>query len=115
MEKLDDRICAIIEQARGNIVRSINTEMVVAYWYIGKEIIDAEQAGNKRARYGQFVIKQLSDKLKLEFGKGFDESNLRNIRMFYIAYPKRDALRHELSWTQCLPHDTNYIYQQKLN
>ena len=73
--------------------------MVMAYWYIGKEIIDAEQAGNRRARYGQFVIKQLSDKLTVEFGKGFDESNLRNIRMFYITHPKRDALRHELSWT----------------
>ena len=44
-------------------------------------------------------MKKLSIKLTADFGKGFDQSNLRNIRYFYLSYPKRDALRHELSWT----------------
>lgn len=94
-----DRIRVIIEQARGNIVRRVNTEMVLAYWDIGKEIVEEEQKGRKRAGYGKAVLKQLSVKLTTEFGKGFDESNLRNIRLFYLTYPKRDAVRHELSWT----------------
>lgn len=94
-----DRIRTIIEQARNNIARIVNTEMVLAYWHIGKEIVEEEQKGKKRAGYGKFVLKNLSEKLTSDFGKGFDQSNLRNIRMFYLSYPKRDALRHALSWT----------------
>ena len=94
-----DRIRKIIEDARGNIVRAVNTEMVIAYWQIGKEIVEEEQRGKSRADYGEAVLKKLSDKLTADFGEGFDESNLRNIRYFYLCYPKCDALRHELSWT----------------
>jgi len=94
-----DRIRKIIEDARKNITRSINIEMVAAYWQIGKEIVEEEQRGKFRATYGEGILKNLSEKLTVDFGRGFDESNLRNIRQFYLAYPKRDALRHELSWT----------------
>ncbi|WP_442592224.1 DUF1016 N-terminal domain-containing protein [Pedobacter sp. AW31-3R] len=45
------------------------------------------------------MLRNLAEQLTLHFGKGFDESNLRNIRQFYIAFPIRDTLRHELSWT----------------
>lgn len=94
-----NRIRKIIENARGNVVRAINTEMVVAYWHIGREIVEEEQKGKFRAGYGEAILRRLSEKLTADFGKGFDESNLRNIRYFYMCYPKRDALRHELSWT----------------
>lgn len=93
------RIRKIIEDARGNIARTINTEMAMAYWQIGKVIVEEEQRGKLRAGYGEEVLKKLSVKLIADFGKGFDESNLRNIRYFYLSYPKCDALRHELSWT----------------
>ncbi len=73
--------------------------MVVAYWHIGREIVEEEQIGKSRAGYGEAILKKLSEKLTADFGKGFDESNLRNIRHFYLTYPKCDALRHELSWT----------------
>jgi hypothetical protein len=98
-QEVYNRIRRIIENARGNIARAINTEMVAAYWLIGKEIVEEEQRGRSRADYGGSVLKRLSERLTTEFGKGFDESNLRNIRYFYLAYPIRDALRHELSWT----------------
>ncbi|MBU0478477.1 DUF1016 family protein [bacterium] len=94
-----DRIRKIIENARGNIERVVNTEMVIAYWQIGREIVEEEQKGKSRADYGKAMLKKLSAKLTADFGKGFDESNLRNIRIFYLTYPKCDALRHELSWT----------------
>jgi len=97
--KVYDRIRKIIEAARGNIARTINSEMVMAYWQIGREIVEEEQKGSARARYGQQLLKDLSARLSEDFGKGFDASNLRNIRSFYLTYPKRDALRHELSWT----------------
>ncbi|MFH0772508.1 MAG: PDDEXK nuclease domain-containing protein [Candidatus Omnitrophota bacterium] len=94
-----DRIRRIIEDARGNIARAVNTEMVTAYWQIGKVIVEEEQRGKSRAGYGEEVLEKLSVRLTADFGRGFDESNLRNIRYFYLSYPKRDALRHELSWT----------------
>lgn len=93
------RIRRIIEDARGNIARAVNTEMVTAYWQIGKVIVEEEQRGKSRAGYREEVLKKLSVRLTADFGRGFDESNLRNIRYFYLSYPKRDALRHELSWT----------------
>ena len=69
------------------------------YWQIGYLIVGNEQQGNTKAIYGKGVLRNLAEQLTHEFGKGFDESNLRNIRQFYIAFPIRDALRHELSWT----------------
>lgn len=72
--------------------------MVSAYWNIGKQIHEA-CGENDRAEYGKRLLTFLSDKLTVEFGKGFDESNLRNMRRFYLTFPIRDALRLELSWT----------------
>lgn len=94
-----DRIRKIIEDTRGNIARAINTEMVVAYWQIGREIVEEEQRGKSRAGYGEAILKKLSCKLTANFGKGFDDSNLWNMRKFYQTYPILDAVRRELSWT----------------
>lgn len=89
----------ILEKARNAVYRSINFAMVLAYWNIGKVIIEEEQQGKERAEYGKALIKELSLRLTKEYGKGFDESNLRNIRQFYLTFPNCDALRHELTWT----------------
>ncbi|MBO9595568.1 MAG: DUF1016 family protein [Niabella sp.] len=92
-------IRAVIITARANSYRAVNTFLLDSYWHIGRLIVEDEQKGASRAAYGKGVLKQLSLQLTLEFGKGFDESNLRNMRAFYLALPIRDALRHELSWT----------------
>jgi predicted nuclease of restriction endonuclease-like (RecB) superfamily len=73
--------------------------MVQAYWHIGRLIVEDEQQGQQRATYGKQQLQQLSEQLTREFGKGFDASNLRNMRSFYLCFPNRDALRHKLSWT----------------
>src|SRR5664279_505577 len=93
------QIKAILQQARDSAYRAVNFAMVIAYWEIGKKIVEAEQGGKPRAKYGTGLLKELSEKLTSDFGKGFDESNLRYMRLFYSAFPIRDALRHELSWT----------------
>jgi len=93
------RIRKIIEDARGNIARAVNTEMVIAYWKIGKEIVDDEQQGKSRADYGRKLLEGIAKRLTDDFGKGFDSSNLWNMRKFYQTYPILDALRRELSWT----------------
>ena len=89
----------IIEQARQRVHQTVNSEMVQAYWHIGRVIVEDEQQGQQRATYGKQQLQQLSEQLTREFGKGFDASNLRNMRSFYLCFPNRDALRHKLSWT----------------
>ena len=72
--------------------------MVKAYWEIGEQIF-VDCGENDRADYGKKLIKYLSVKLTKEFGRGFDERNLRYMRQFYTTFPIRNALRSELSWT----------------
>jgi len=72
--------------------------MVQAYWEIGEQIYLA-CGENDRAKYGKGLIKYLSEELTKEFGKGFNERNLRNMRQFYLTFPKRNTLCAELSWS----------------
>jgi len=99
MNPVYTKIRDIIESARLNVFRVVNSTMVYTYWEIGRVIVEEEQKGKERAEYGLNLLKMLSIKLTKEFGRGFDESNLRNIRQFYILFPNRDALRNELTWT----------------
>ncbi|GAB4007612.1 PDDEXK nuclease domain-containing protein [Spirosoma migulaei] len=99
MEPFYERIKVVLDEARQNAYRAVNFAMVEAYWHIGQLIVDEEQQGNSRAEYGTGLLKYLAKRLTNDFGKGFDESNLRYIRLFYQAFPIRDAVRHELSWT----------------
>ena len=87
-----------IVHAQRTMAAAVNTAMVNAYWEIGEQIYKA-CGENDRADYGKGLLHYLSDKLTAEFGKGFDESNLRKMRQFYCVFPIRDALRPELSWT----------------
>jgi predicted nuclease of restriction endonuclease-like (RecB) superfamily len=96
---LFNNIKEIIIQARLRVFRTANSALLESYWQIGKLIIDDEQQGKLRADYGKATLKTLSKQLTLEFGKGFDYTNLTNIRKFYLAFPILDAMRQELSWT----------------
>lgn len=92
-------IKTILNTARGNAYRAVNTTMVTAYWHIGQRIVEEEQEGKHRAEYGKYILKELSAALSQEFGKGFDERELRRMRQFYVTFPIRDSLRPELTWT----------------
>ncbi|MBR4253754.1 MAG: DUF1016 family protein [Lentisphaeria bacterium] len=89
----------VLETARQSAYKAVNFAMVQAYWQIGRLIVEDEQKGEVRAEYGKRVLAELAERLTADFGKGFDASNLRYMRLFYQAFPKCDALRHELSWT----------------
>mgnify|MGYP005627238149 FL=1 len=93
------QIREVLIQSRGRALQTINAEMVACYWQIGRLIIEEEQRGETRAVYGKGLIKELSIKLSAEFGRGFDKSNLWNMRAFFLCFPKIDAVRRELSWT----------------
>ena len=73
--------------------------MVQTCWRIGQKIVEDEQGGHQRAAYGKQVLPELARRLGEEFGPGFDVSNQRNVRQFYLCFPIRDAVRRELSWT----------------
>jgi len=85
--------------ARTQVRLAVNTAMVQTYWHIGQKIVEDEQGGQRRAAYGKQVLSELAQRLGDEFGAGFDVSNLRNMRQFYLCFPIRDTMRRELSWT----------------
>ena len=99
LDALHEQIREILTAARDRAWQAVNTTMVGAYWEVGRVIVEDEQAGEKRAGYGKRLLEKLAERLQVDFGKGFDPSNLRNMRAFFMTYPIRDALRHELSWT----------------
>lgn len=99
VENLYAGIRKILANARQRAYSAVNFAMVESYWLIGQQIVEHEQHGEARADYGKGVLKELAAKLSIEFGKGFDESNLRYMRLFYRCFPIRDTLRHELTWS----------------
>jgi len=86
--KVYDNIKIIIEQARNKVYSTINTTMVQAYWEIGRTIVEEKQKGKKRADYGKYLIKDLSEKLIEEYGRGFNKRSLYEMRQFYLTFPK---------------------------
>jgi len=99
-------VAEVLRAARSNAYRAVNFVMVEAYWSVGRMIVEEEQQGKERAEYGAALIKNLSVRLSEEFGKGFTERNVWQIRQFYLAFPsegtqsqKLHALRAELTWT----------------
>ncbi len=94
-DALMDRVVSILEQARASVVRAVNSNMVIAYWLIGREIVQELQRGEARAEYGKQVLEQLSVLLTPKYGRGFSTTNLRYFRTFYIVYADRDPeIRH---------------------
>lgn len=92
-------IAKIIVDSKSNLYRTTNTILLNMYWEIGKLIVQDEQNGEKRAGYGKQILKNLANQLSLEFGKGFNERNLNNMRAFFSSFPIWNAVRTELSWT----------------
>ena len=98
-EQLYLSIRNVLIESRKRAYSAVNVEMLYAYWKIGYLIVEDEQKGNKTALYGKAIIEKLSEKLKSEFGKGYDVRNLRNMRKFYLVFQKWNAVRTELTWT----------------
>jgi len=94
--KVYENIRNTLADARTKAFSAVNSAMVLAYWDIGRQI---SEAVGDRAEYGKHLLRYLSERLTVEFGKGFIERNLRFMRQFYQTFPIRNALRSELSWT----------------
>lgn len=85
--------------ARADLLRAADLAQVKTCWLVGRHIVEFEQGGAQRAAYGTKLLSVLAQNLSVEFGRGFDERNLRHMRAFYSAFPNWNALRSELSWT----------------
>jgi predicted nuclease of restriction endonuclease-like (RecB) superfamily len=90
---------AVIVQSRQQVLRAVDVIQVQTYWQVGRHIVEFEQGGADRAQYGVKLIGVLAKELTNDFGKGFDERNLRHMRLFYQQFPIWNAVRTELSWT----------------
>jgi len=96
---LINEIKRIVSESRKKAIRKINTESLLMYWNIGKVIVEFEQQGNIRAEYGKSLLITISRKLSKDLGKGFSRSNLQNMRLLYLNYPKCQTLSGKLSWS----------------
>ena len=81
------RVREILEAARAGVVRTVNTTQVVANWLIGREIVEEEQQGRRRAEYGLQLVTQLSEQLTTTYGRGWSAQNLFYMKQFYLSYP----------------------------
>jgi len=102
-EELFKRVAEIIEAARGHVARTVNSAMVQAYWLVGREIVEVEQQGKKRAGYGEQVIQGLAERLTAQFGAGYSIRNLRRIRQFYLTFPSGSVVPAELGGPEKRP------------
>lgn len=118
-DSLFQRVASILEEARNNVVHSVNSNMVLAYWLIGREIVQALQGGEKRAEYGKQVVETLSARLTARYGNGFSVANLKNFRQFYqtysdrlggIGYPSGSQLAGE---TSLVPSGNDFLSTEK--
>ena len=98
-EILFQKIYAILEEAKYIVYQKTNSEMLRAYWNIGKEIVEEEQNGLSRAKYGIALLEELAMRLSSLYGKSVSSRNLRYMRQFYREFPKWNAVSSELSWT----------------
>ncbi len=100
--EFSNKIITLIEKSKKDIVQVINSQMVMTYWNIGKEIFLEEQKGQDRAEYGKEILEGLSKLLTEKYGKGFSSSNLRRMRQFYSIFSDEKicaTVSHKFSWS----------------
>ncbi|MDD3701389.1 MAG: PDDEXK nuclease domain-containing protein [Bacteroidales bacterium] len=102
--ELVEKISNLLHIARHNVVRTVNNAMVLTYFEIGRMIVEEEQQGDDRAKYGVQLIKNISARLTSEFGSGFSQRNIEQMRQFYLVYSKAQPVSAEfkLSWSHYL-------------
>ncbi len=100
--KFYQEVHAILDEAKSKIYEAANNIMTYAYWNVGKRIIEQEQKGNRKAKYGSYLIKRLSQELSDEYGTGFSVANIRNCRQLYLTFPKESygySLIGKIHWS----------------
>jgi len=105
---LFQQVVELLQNARQQVLRTVNSTMICTYFEIGRMIVEEEQSGKDRAEYGKQILKGLSQQLTNEFGKGFSTDNLENMRKFYLAYSISESLTRILQITNSSSLMTNF-------
>ena len=119
LQLIVDQIKNLLEEARADISRKVNSTMLAAYWEVGHIIVEREQEGEIKAKYGKRLLPELSKRLTRELGRGFSRSNLQNMRSFYLTYPICQTLSGKLSWSHYIEllsvsdKDARSFYEQE--
>jgi len=103
-DRLYIKVSGLLKTAQNKVLQTLNTTMVATYFEIGKMIVEEEQQGKERAKYGDQLIFGLSNKLSSDFGKGYSLTNIKQMRSFYLTYSKSQTLSDQfhLSWSHYL-------------
>ncbi len=104
--ELFSQISKLIEDARFHVKTAVNTVIVYTYYKVGSYIVNFEQQGKHRAKYGKQVLQNLSEKLTEKYEKGWSLETLKKARKFYEIYSQSkkvysvDPIHQEfkLSW-----------------
>ena len=96
------QISTLVTDAKRHVATTINDTLIETYWNIGKYIVEFEQEGNARAKYGEQLLVNLSNDLTVALGKGFSKSNLFNMRLFYMRFPIFQTVSGKLSWSHII-------------
>jgi hypothetical protein len=83
----------LLETARRVTARSANAIMTATYWEIGRRIVKSEQRREKRAEYGEALLRKLASDLTARFGRGFGVANLAHMRKFFLTWPEEKILQ----------------------
>lgn len=109
---LFDRVAQLIVEARQHVVSTVNLTEVYAKYHIGQYIVEDEQQGNERAKYGKGVLKELSARLTERFGEGWSPETLKLCRRFFVVYSNWVTSGypiHEEKGKHCLPNSEKTI------
>lgn len=99
LNQLANNITTLVTDTKDQLAQAINTTLVTTYWNIGKYIVEFEQQGNAKAKYGTALLTSLAQILRIKLGKGYSRPNLNNMRKFYLLYPICQTMSDKLSWS----------------
>ena len=107
-DNIRTEIVELLKTARSTAARNVNSIMTATYWEIGRRIVKLEQGGERRAGYGEQLIEQLATDLTRQFGRGFGQTNLKQMRTFYQAWPE-PQIRQTLSDESAIIYEDQYV------
>jgi len=99
LNQLADSIAHLVGDAKSHLVQTVNTTLVQTNWNIGRYIVEFEQKGSAKAKYGTELLTSLAKLLRVKLGKGYSRPNLNNMRKFYLLYPICQTVSDKLSWS----------------
>lgn len=99
LSALADSIANMVNEAKSHLAQTVNTTLVQTNWNIGRYIVEFEQQGNAKAKYGTGLLTSLAKLLRIKLGKGYSRPSLYNMRRFYLLYPIFQTVSRKLSWS----------------